>query len=79
MFYKSCSFEKKKNKIYIFFYFWSIPSNKWIYWSKAKIISLHNYGCDYGCGCCFGCGCAMAVSVAVAKRLEGKGSRDWHG
>ena len=35
VFYKSCSFKKRN-----FVNFWSIPSKKWTYWSKAKLISL---------------------------------------
>ena len=39
MCYKSCSF--KRFFFLHFLNFWSIPSKKWIYWSKAKLISLY--------------------------------------
>ena len=39
MFYKSCSFNK--NIFLHFLNFWSISSKKWIFWSKAKLISLY--------------------------------------
>ena len=40
MFYKSYSFKKKILFLHIP-NFWSIPSKKWINWSKAKYFSLH--------------------------------------
>ena len=39
VFYKSCSFKNKR--IFFFLHFWSIPSKKGTYWSKAKLIYLY--------------------------------------
>ena len=38
VYYKSCSL--KKNIFLHFLNLWSIPSKKWTYWSKAKLICL---------------------------------------